>query len=101
MNSQVAIFLQFYTEIAEVPDIRFNQSAFIVNENEGTRTICAVAGQLAEEIIPVRVTISAVSGTAMSKLYVLDLQVIDGMQKVQENMEATLKGKIKRLIWVI
>lgn len=52
-----------------MPDIKFNESAITVNENEGTRTICAVAGQLAEEIIPVRVTISAVSGTAMSKLY--------------------------------
>ena len=58
-----------YTEIAEVPDIRFNQSALTVNENERTLTICAVAGQLAEEVIPVRVTISAVSGTAMSELY--------------------------------
>ena len=58
-----------YTEIAEVPDIRFNQSVVTVNENEGTLTICAVAGQLAEEIVPLRVTISTASGTAISELY--------------------------------
>ena len=58
------------TGVAEVPDIRFlNASAVTVNENEGTLTICAVAGQLAEEIVPLSVTISAVSGTAMSELY--------------------------------
>ena len=53
-----------------MPDIRFlNASAVTVNENERTLTICAVAGQLAEEIVPLRVTISTASGTAISELY--------------------------------
>ena len=41
----------------------------MVNEDEGNLTVCAVAGQLAEEVLPVRVTISTASGTAISKLY--------------------------------
>ena len=61
--------MPFYTGISEVPDISFNQSARMVNEDEGNLTVCAVAGQLAEEVLPVRVTISTASGTAISKLY--------------------------------
>ena len=58
------------TGVAEVPDIQFlNASALTVIEAEGTLTICAVAGQLAEEIVPLRVTISTASGTAISELY--------------------------------
>ena len=60
----------FYTGISEVPDISFNKSVHNVTEAEGNLTVCAVAGQLAEEVLPVRVTISTASGTAKSKLYI-------------------------------
>ena len=61
--------MPFYTGISEVPDISFNKSVRIVTEDEGNLTVCAVASQLAEEVLPVRVTISTASGTAISKLY--------------------------------
>ena len=53
-----------------MPDLQFlNESTLTVTEAEGTLTVCAVAGQLPEEIVPLRVTISATSGTAISKFY--------------------------------
>ena len=55
--------------VSELPDIRFIGNASTVTEAEGTVTVCAVSGQLADEVIPVNVTISTVSNKATGKLY--------------------------------
>ena len=55
-------------EIAEVPDISFKEKAHSVTEDDQTVSVCAVAGQLAEDILPLKVVISTASDTAESKL---------------------------------
>ena len=54
--------------MSEVPDVRFVGNGRTVTEAEGTMSVCVVSGQLAEEIIPVNVTISTESGRARSEL---------------------------------
>ena len=56
-----------FAGVSEVPDIRFIGHARNVTEAEGTTTICVISGQLADEIIPVNVTISTISYTARGK----------------------------------
>ena len=55
-------------EIAEVPDITFKEKAYNVTEDDQTVSVCAVAGKLAEDILPLKVVISTANGTAKSKL---------------------------------
>ena len=55
------------TGVSEVPDVRFVGNGRTVTEAEGTISVCVVSGQLAEEIIPVNVTISTESGRAKGK----------------------------------
>ena len=55
-------------EIAEVPDISFKEKAYNVTEDDQTVSVCAVAGQLAEDVLPLKVVISTASDTAESKL---------------------------------
>ena len=51
------------TGISEVPDIKFIGNSSRVSEDEGTVTVCAVSGKLAEEFTPFTVTISTVPNT--------------------------------------
>ena len=60
-------------EIAEVPDISFKEKAHNVTEDDQTVSVCAVAGQLAEDILPLKVVISTASDTAESKLVLVRL----------------------------
>ena len=53
--------------MSEVPDVRFVGNGRTVTEAEGAISVCVVSGQLAEEIIPVNVTISTESGRAKGK----------------------------------
>ena len=55
-------------EIAEVPDISFKEKAHNVTEDDQTVSVCAVAGKLAEDILPLKVVISTANSTAKSKL---------------------------------
>ena len=56
--------------IAEVPDISFREKAHSVTEDDQTVSVCAVAGKLAEDILPLKVAISTTNGTAKSKLII-------------------------------
>lgn len=53
--------------MSEVPDVRFVGNGRTVTEAEGAVSVCVVSGQLADEIIPVSVTISTESSTAKGK----------------------------------
>ena len=55
------------TGVSEVPDVRFVGNGRTVTETEGAVSVCVVSGQLAEEIIPVNVTISTESNSAKGK----------------------------------
>lgn len=57
--------------IAEVPDISFKEKAHNVTEDDQTVSVCAVAGKLAEDILPLKVAISTTNGTAKSKLIII------------------------------
>ena len=39
-------FLPSFTEISEVPDIKFDGNATIITEDEGTVIVCAIADEL-------------------------------------------------------
>ena len=60
-------FLPSFTEISEVPDIKFDGNATIITEDEGTVIVCAIADELDKEFTPVKVAISTASDTAQGK----------------------------------
>ena len=62
-------------EIAEVPDISFKEKACNVTEDKKTVSVCAVAGQLAEDVLPLKVVILTANDTAKSKLGVSTIGV--------------------------
>ena len=62
----MSVNFYLFTEISEVPDIKFGSDVreIVVTEDQGTLTVCAISGQLNEEYTPMNVVISTVPDTA-------------------------------------
>ena len=84
--------------IAEVPDISFREKAHSVTEDDQTVSVCAVAGKLAEDILPLKVTISTTNDTAKSKLIIRYSFIAEG-RRCSDLWHMTYPSLLPRSLW--